>query len=348
MRVLITGGAGYVGSHVLVELLAAGHAVHVVDTLETGHAAALARVRALAGRDFAVSRVDIRDRGGLDAVLVAFGPEAVIQCAGRTSPGESLRRPQDYQAVNVGGSRVLVEALQATACRRMVFSSSAAVYGLPDRLPVDEGHALRPTTPYGATKAAVEALLAETAAADPAWSAASLRYFNPVGAHPSARIGEHPADPPPNLVPALTAVATGQRPVLEINGDDFPTPDGTGVRDYLHVVDLARAHLDALAWTQATRGARAFNLGTGAGVSVREMVAAFEAASGRRIPVRVAPRRPGDVAVSYADPARAARELGWRARAGLAEMCASAWAWAARNPGGYGNEQKPSEDPETA
>ncbi len=334
MRVLVTGGAGYVGSHVLTELLAAGHAVHVVDSLATGHAGALERVAALTGQDFAFSRLDIRDRPRLAEAFTGFRPEAVIHCAALKSPAQSLERPDDYHDVNVTGSAAVVAAMQAAACRRLVFSSSAAVYGPPDYLPVDEDHPLRPTTPYGGTKIAAEALFAAAAEADPDWSVASLRYFNPVGAHASGRIGEHPADPPDNLMTGIAAVVTGRQPALAIFGDDFPTPDGTGVRDYLHVADLARAHLDALAWTGRTHGARVFNLGTGSGVSVRAMVSAFEAASGRRIPLQAVPRRQGDVASCYADPSRAGRELGWHARLGLTDMCASAWAFLRENPSG--------------
>ncbi len=335
MRVLLTGGAGYVGSHVLAELLTAGHAVHVLDSLITGHAQALERVRALTGREFGATTGDIRDRAALDRLLADFAPEAVVHCAGLKSPAESLRRPEKYHEVNVEGSATLLAALRATPCRRLVFSSSAAVYGPPERLPLGEDHPLRPTTPYGATKAMVEAMLDEAAACDPSWSVASLRYFNPVGAHPSGRIGEHPADPPDNLMSGIVAVTRGLRAALPVFGDDFDTADGTGVRDYLHVMDLARAHLDALDWTGRVQGARVFNLGTGSGISVRQMVAAFELASGRRVPVQIEPRRLGDVAICYADPGRAAHELGWQAGAGIAEMCSSTWAFIRENPDGY-------------
>ena len=335
MRVLLTGGAGYVGSHVLVELLTAGHAVHVLDSLITGHAQALELVQALTGQDFGVTQADIREPAALRRLLDGFHPEAVIHCAGLKSPAESLRHPELYHDVNVDGTATLMAALGTTSCRRLVFSSSAAVYGPLERLPVDENHPLRPTTPYGASKAAAETMLDAAAAADPDWSIASLRYFNPVGAHPSARIGEHPVDPPDNLISGIAAVARGRLPMLPVFGDDFETADGTGVRDYLHVMDLARAHIDALAWTGRMPGARAFNLGTGTGISVREMVAGFEAASGRPIPLGIVARRQGDVAVCYADPGRAGFELGWVARAGLAEMCTSTWAFIRENPQGY-------------
>ncbi|WP_324580872.1 UDP-glucose 4-epimerase GalE [Amaricoccus sp.] len=331
----MTGAAGYVGSHVLAEVLAAGHAAHALDNLVGGPAQALERVRAIAGRDFGFSRIDIRDRPALARLVADFGPEAVIHCAALKSPFDSLARPAEYADVNVEGTRALLAALAPSRCRRIVFSSSAAVYGPPDRLPIDESHALRPTTPYGETKAAGEALFAAAARDGQGLSVAILRYFNPAGAHPSGRIGEQPSDPPSNLVPAIAEVALGRRPVLEIHGDDYPTRDGTGVRDYLHVMDLARAHIAALGWTGRSAGAEVFNLGTGAGVSVLEAVAAFERASGGAIPLAIRPRRPGDVAACYADPAKAGRVLGWRAGQGLEAICASAWAWARANPEGF-------------
>lgn len=334
MRLLLTGGAGYVGSHVLVELLAAGHTVTVLDSLVASDAAVLDRVRGLAGRDFAFVRADVRDGPALAAAVAAARPEAAIHCAGLKSPGESIRRPAAYRDVNVTGTRRLAEALAAAGCRRLVFSSSAAIYGPPEATPIPEGHALRPGTPYGATKRDAEAVLAAAAAADPRWSVALLRYFNPAGAHDSGRIGEAPWGAPVNLMPNLVAVAAGERPALVVHGGDWPTPDGTGVRDYLHVVDLARAHLAALDWTGRARGAEAFNLGTGRGVSVKEMAVALAAASGRAVPLEIAPRRAGDVASAYADPSKAARELGWRAERGIAEICASAWAWRMGNAAG--------------
>lgn len=320
----------------LAEALAAGHRAQVIDNFAGGRPEALDALRDLGLRDFEVSRTDIRDGAALTAAVAAFDPDAAIHCAALKSPLESLARPAEYSAVNVDGTRALVAALERSRCRRIVFSSSAAVYGPPDRLPIDEGHALRPTTPYGETKAAAEALLVAASRADPSLSVAILRYFNPAGAHPSGRIGEQPSDPPSNLVPAMSEVALGRRAALDVHGDDYPTPDGTGVRDYLHVMDLARAHLAALEWTGRHAGAEAFNLGAGAGVSVLEAVAAFERVSGRAIPLRIGPRRPGDVAACHADPGKAGRILGWRAEKGLEAICASAWDWASRNPDGYG------------
>lgn len=329
LRILLTGGAGYVGSHALVELLAAGHRVHVLDSFVTSGEDALARVRALAGRDFGATRADIRDAATVAAVVADFDPEAVIHCAGLKSLPESVTDPLAYYAANVGGTLTLLAALQGSACRRFVFSSSAAVYGTPDYLPVDEAHPLRPESPYGRTKVQIETVLADLAAADPAWSVALLRYFNPAGAHPSGRIGETPRGAPDTIVTRLAEVAAGRLSGLTVHGDDYPTPDGTGIRDFIHVADLARAHLAAVDWTGQARGCRAFNLGGGHGTSVLELVGAFRAASGREIPLAFGPRRPGDVAASFADPARAAAELGWRSAFGLEEICRSAWAWTA-------------------
>lgn len=347
MRVLVTGGAGYIGSHTLVELLGAGHEAHVVDSFANSSPEALVRVRRLSNRDFGVTRADIRDAQAMAAVVRGFGPEAVIHFAGLKVVGASVTDPLGYFDVNVGGTVTLLRALQGSACRRFVFSSSAIVYGDPDYLPIDEAHPLRTTNPYGRSKLQIEGMLADLAASDPDWSVALLRYFNPVGAHASGLIGEDPADIPTNLMPHVTEVATGRRARLTVFGDDYPTPDGTGVRDFIHVVDLARAHLDALDWTARAQGCEAFNLGTGRGTSVLELVAAFRRASGQPIPLVVGPRRAGDVAACWADPARAARELGWQAEYGIAEACASAWAWAERNPQGYGTgERNTAELPE--
>ncbi|WP_299134012.1 UDP-glucose 4-epimerase GalE [uncultured Amaricoccus sp.] len=355
MRILITGGAGYIGSHTLVEVLKAGHAAHVVDNLDNASPVALARVKQLANRDFGFTRADIRDAGAMAALVAETRPEAVIHFAGLKAVGESVADPLGYFDNNVGGSLALLRALRAADCRRFVFSSSATVYGDPDYLPIDESHPRRTTNPYGRSKLQIEGILEDLAASDPSWSIALLRYFNPVGAHASGRIGEDPTGVPNNLMPFIAQVAVGRRPALNVFGTDYPTPDGTGVRDYIHVSDLARAHLAAVDWTagragegetgvgetgvgETGRGCAAFNLGTGQGTSVLEMARAFGAASGREIAVNLAPRRPGDVAACYADAGRAAAELGWRAELGLAEMCASTWHWQSQNPGGYSDE----------
>jgi UDP-glucose 4-epimerase len=341
MRVLITGGAGYIGSHTLLEVLAAGHRAHVVDSFANAHPEVLARVRQLSNRAVRFTEADVRDGTAMAAVVAGFAPEAVIHFAGLKAVGESVARPLDYFDVNVGGTVALLKALQGSACRRFVFSSSATVYGNPDYLPIDEAHPLRATNPYGRTKLQIEGMLQDLAAGDPAWSVALLRYFNPVGAHASGRIGEDPLGVPNNLVPYIAQVAVGRRPALNVFGDDYATPDGTGVRDYIHVGDLARAHLAAMDWTGRARGCEAFNLGTGRGTSVLEMVRAFEAASGRAVPLAVAPRRPGDVAACWADPGRAAAVLGWRAERGIEDMCRSVWRWQSQNPLGYGGTEAP-------
>ena len=338
MRVLITGGAGYIGSHTLLEVLLAGHDVHVVDNFVNASPEALVRTRELAGRGFGLTEGDVRDKPAMAKVVAEFRPEAVIHFAALKAVGDSVARPLPYFSANVAGTVALLEVLAGSDCRRFVFSSSATVYGDPERVPVDETADRWVTNPYGRTKLMMEQVLEDLAASDPSWTVALLRYFNPVGAHPSGRIGEDPTGVPGNLMPFIAQVAVGRRPRLAVFGDDYDTPDGTGLRDYLHVVDLARAHLAAMDWAAAGegRGARAFNLGTGRGHSVLEVVEAFAAASGRPIPFAIAPRRPGDVARLYANPSRAERELGWRAERGLAEMCADSWRWQMANPEGYG------------
>lgn len=337
MRVLITGGAGYIGSHTLLEILAAGHEVHVLDSFVNASSEALTRVAVLAGRGFETTEGDVRDRATLDRIVAGFRPEAVIHFAALKAVGQSVATPLPYFSANVVGTVTLLEALAASDCRRFVFSSSATVYGDPEQVPVVETQARSVTNPYGRTKLMIEHMLEDLAGSDPSWSIALLRYFNPVGAHPSGQIGEDPTGVPGNLMPFIAQVAVGRRDALRVFGKDYDTPDGTGLRDYLHVVDLARAHLAAMDWAAAPapRGCEAFNLGTGRGVSVLEVVQAFAAGSGRAIPFEIAPRRAGDVARLYADPSRAERILGWRAERGLAEMCADSWRWQMRNPQGY-------------
>ena len=336
LRVLLTGGAGYVGSHVLVELLTAGHDVTVFDNLATAGETALSHVRAIAGCGFGFVRGDLRDAAAVTTAVAATRPDATIHCAGLKSPIELLSRPETYRLVNVEGTRTLVAALTEQGCRRLVFSSSAAIYGPPEHLPIREDHPLNPATPYGATKRDAERVLVDAAAQDPGWAVALLRYFNPAGAHDSASLGEIPAGRPVNLMPNLIAVAAGLQPALTVHGVDWDTPDGTGVRDYIHIVDLARAHLAALDWTGRAGGAEAFNVGTGRGVSVRELAAAVATSSGRQTPIVTASRRAGDVASAWADPSKAARLLGWRAERGIGAICSSAWAWHLRNAGEQG------------
>lgn len=344
MRVLVTGGAGYIGTHTLVELLRAGHDAHVIDNLSNARPAALDRVRQLTNCDFGFTKADLRDAAALEALVAAFRPEAVIHFAGLKAVGESVSDPLGYFDNNVGGTIALLRALARSDCRRFVFSSSATVYGDPDYLPIDEAHPLRVSSPYGRTKLQIEEMLRDLAGSDPSWSIANLRYFNPVGAHPSGRIGEDPAGIPNNLMPFITQVAVGRRPALNVFGTDYDTPDGSGVRDYIHVTDLARAHLAAVDCTaggeagEEGRGWEAFNLGTGQGTSVLEMARAFGRAAGREIPLVLAPRRPGDVASCYADPSKALSVLGWKAELDLAAMCASSWHWQSSNPAGYPEE----------
>lgn len=335
MRVLVTGGAGYIGSHTLLELMAQGHVVCVLDNYSNATPKVLARVRALSNGAVTEYTGDVRDAAMLDRVMDEFRPDAVVHFAGLKAVGESAQKPLEYYDVNVGGTLALLQAMDRAGCRRIIFSSSATVYGEPVYLPYDEDHPTNPTSVYGQTKLAAERILTDWAAATPDTAAVILRYFNPVGAHASARIGEDPRDVPGNLMPFIAQVAVGKRDALTIFGDDYDTPDGTGVRDYIHVVDLAQAHVAALNHAGQMAGARTYNIGTGHSYSVRDMVAAFSRACGKDIPVRLAPRRAGDIAAMQADASRAMRELGWTARLGLDDMTASAWAWQAGNPDGY-------------
>ncbi len=333
--VLVTGGAGYIGSHTVVELLQAGWDVVVVDNLSNASAESLRRVEAITGREVPLVRADLRDEAALHTVLRSRRFAAAIHFAGLKAVGESVADPLAYYDNNVTGSITLLRALAAADVRRIVFSSSATVYGDPRSVPIDEGASLQPTNPYGRGKAMVEQILLDLVASDPAWSAGILRYFNPVGAHESGRIGEDPRGVPNNLMPYVSQVAVGRLGALSVFGGDWPTPDGTGVRDYIHVVDLARGHLKALERTLAQPGAFTVNLGTGIGCSVLELVRAFERASGASVPYRIVERRAGDVAQCYADPTRAERLLGWRARYDVERMCVDAWRWQQANPRGY-------------
>jgi UDP-glucose 4-epimerase len=335
MRILVTGGAGYIGSHTVVALVEAGHDVTVVDDLENSSAEAVRRVEEITGATVPLHEVDLLDAPALGQALADAAPEAVIHFAALKAVGESVAQPVRYYRTNVAGTLNLVEAMDTVGCRTLVYSSSATVYGAATTMPLTEDSPLGATNPYGWTKFMSEQVLRDVAVADERWSIGLLRYFNPVGAHPSGRIGEDPRGVPNNLVPFIAQVAIGRREALTVFGDDFDTPDGTGVRDYIHVMDLADGHVAALRRLTEVSGAHAWNLGTGHGSSVKEVVAAFAAASGREIPVRTAARRPGDVAVSYADPTRAREELGWEARRDLAAMCADTWRWQEANPSGY-------------
>ncbi|MCD9622929.1 UDP-glucose 4-epimerase GalE [Rhabdothermincola salaria] len=333
--VLLTGGAGYIGSHTCLVLLEAGHDVVVVDDLSNASEESLRRVAELTGRPVAFHQVDLRDTEALDAVVAEHPIESVVHFAGLKAVGESVEQPLRYYDVNVGGTVSLLDVLQRRGIRRLVFSSSATVYGEPETVPIDEAAPVGATNPYGRTKLVIEQILADVAVADPAWHMVALRYFNPVGAHPSGRIGEDPRGIPNNLMPFVMQVAVGRRDELVVFGDDYPTPDGTCVRDYIHVMDLAEGHRAALDRLDDLPGYRPVNLGTGSGSTVLEVVAAASRAVGRRLPRRVGDRRAGDVVASFADPSRAQQVLGWQAGRGLDEMCADAWRWQSNNPQGY-------------
>ena len=341
-NILVTGGAGYIGSHTCVELLHAGYAVTVFDNYCSSKPEALNRVERITGKPLTRVHGDVRDRAALEAALRTSGATAVIHCAGLKAVGESAVQPLQYYDNNVVGSLRLLEAMQACSVKTLVFSSSANVYGAPQFLPCTEDHPLAPTNPYGRSKRMVEDMLRDAFASDASWQFCILRYFNPVGAHASGLMGEDPCGAPNSLVSFIAQVAVGQRECLAVFGDDYATPDGTGVRDYIHVTDLADGHLRALQWmvAQSDNGqsgglCRAFNLGTGIGYSVLEMVRAFEAASGKPVPCRVQARRAGDVAGSYANADAAQQVLGWQATRSLQTMCADTWLWQSNNPLGY-------------
>jgi UDP-glucose 4-epimerase len=326
MRILLTGGAGYIGSHTAVALIEAGHEVVAFDNLANSKPDAIARVEAITGSPVPLVVGDIRDRAALEAALGTHRIEAVIHFAGIKAVGEAVEKPLIYYDNNVRGTLSLIEAMAATGVRTLVFSSSATVYGEPRYLPLDEDHPTGATNPYGRTKLMIEEMLTDIAAADNGWRIAVLRYFNPVGAHASGAIGEDPNGIPNNLMPFVTRVAAQRLPELAVFGNDYDTPDGTGVRDYIHVVDLAEGHVAALAAVSAgDRPISTWNLGTGQGYSVLELVETFARVNAIPVPYRIAPRRPGDVAACYASPDKARRELGWEAKRDLSDMCASSW-----------------------
>ncbi|KQP03016.1 UDP-glucose 4-epimerase GalE [Pseudorhodoferax sp. Leaf265] len=333
--ILVTGGAGYIGSHVCVELLQAGHDVTIFDNFCNSNPESVARIERIAGKAPRLVRGDIRDRAALVDALKTSGASAVIHFAGLKAVGESVEQPLSYYDNNVVGTLRLLEAMRECGVQQLVFSSSATVYGDPQRLPLTEDHPLSATNPYGRSKLMIEDMLRDLQVSDASWRIAILRYFNPVGAHASGLIGEDPRGVPNNLMPYVAQVAIGRRAQLQVWGSDYPTPDGTGVRDYIHVVDLAVGHLRALERLQAQAGGLTVNLGTGTGYSVLDMVRAFEEASGKPVPYQLAPRRAGDVASCYADPAAALAVLGWRAERDLVAMCQDAWRWQSSNPNGY-------------
>jgi len=333
--ILITGACGYIASHTCVELLASGYSVVALDNLSNSSQEALKRVEKITGHVIPFYETDIRDRAGIKALLKTHRIDAAIHFAGLKAVGESVAKPLDYFENNVGGTITLLQVLGEAGIKKFLFSSSATVYGDPESVPISESARVSVTNPYGRTKLMVEQILEDLAQSDPSWAIGALRYFNPVGAHPSGLIGEDPRGIPNNLMPFISQVAVGRREKLSVFGNDYPTPDGTGVRDYIHVVDLALGHVAALRELFNSERGFTLNLGTGRGYSVLEMINAFERASGRRIPYEITARRPGDVAVCYADPTNARHVLDWHAKRGLAEMCADHWRWQSMNPNGY-------------
>lgn len=333
--ILVTGGAGYIGSHTVVELLNAGHQVLIVDNLCNSSIAVLERIEKLANPNFRFVQADVRDGAALDRLFAEQPIDGVIHFAGLKAVGESVSQPVRYFDNNVGSTLALLQAMDRAGVRRIVFSSSATVYGDPEQVPITESSRLQVTNPYGRTKLMCEDILRDLQVSDPRWQVAVLRYFNPVGAHISGAIGEHPSGIPNNLMPFITQVAVGQREFLSIFGRDYPTPDGTGVRDYIHVVDLAQGHLAALNYLQQRQTSITVNLGTGRGVSVQELADTFARVTGMPIPYRFVDRRPGDVAACYADTTLAREALGWQAQLGVERMCQDAWRWQSQNPKGY-------------
>lgn len=336
MKILVTGGAGYIGSHTCVEMLDAGHEIVIVDNFYNSCPEALNRIKELSGKDFKFYECDIRDREGLDKIFAEEKIDAVIHFAGLKAVGESCAKPLEYYENNVGGTITLCEAMRDAGCKRIVFSSSATVYGENNPSPLNETMKIGGTTnPYGTTKYMIELILRDLWASDNEWSIAILRYFNPIGAHKSGRIGENPNGIPNNLMPYITQVAVGKLPCLSVFGDDYDTHDGTGVRDYIHVVDLALGHVKAVEKVLSGTGVDAYNLGTGKGYSVLDIVHAFEKACGKPLNYKIVDRRPGDLATCYSDPTKASEILGWKAERGLDEMCEDSWRWQKNNPEGY-------------
>jgi len=335
MKILVTGGAGYIGSHTCIELLQAGHEVVVVDNLINSKEESLKRVQELTGETLAFHKVDLLNKRELDDVFHKSSIDAVIHFAGLKAVGESVSIPLHYYHNNVTGTLILCDVMQKYKVKNLVFSSSATVYGEPDKVPINEDFPLSATNPYGRSKLMIEEILRDLYSAEPSWNIAILRYFNPVGAHSSGRIGEDPNGIPNNLMPFISRVAVGRLSELPVFGNDYPTQDGTGIRDYIHVMDLANGHLKALEKLSSNPGTVTYNLGTGRGYSVLEVVSSFEQTSEKKIPYKIMGRRPGDAAICYADPSKAERELNWSAKMDLNEMCADVWRWQSNNPNGY-------------
>ncbi|QWU17051.1 UDP-glucose 4-epimerase [Paenibacillus sophorae] len=339
MAILITGGAGYIGSHTAVELLEAGYEVVIVDNFANSHPEAIKRIGEITGKPFAFYELDLLDKEALDDVFARHAVEAVIHFAGLKAVGESVQIPLKYYHTNIMSTLSLCETMKKHEVFRIVFSSSATVYGAPESVPITEDFPIGATNPYGRTKEMIEHILRDVSVSDSRWGISILRYFNPIGAHKSGRIGEDPNSIPNNLLPYISQVAVGKLAKLSVFGDDYPTADGTGVRDYIHVVDLAQGHLKALERIMSRTGVDVYNLGTGRGLSVLEIVRAFEKVSGQAIPYQIAERRAGDIAVCYADTLKANEELGWQAARGIEEMCEDTWRWQSANPRGYAESE---------
>ncbi len=336
MSILVTGGAGYIGSHTCIELIKAGYDVVVVDNFYNSKKESLKRIAELSGKPITFYECDIRNKKGLDEIFKAESIDAVIHFAGLKAVGESCSKPLEYYDNNVEGTLVLCDVMKDNGCKKLVFSSSATVYGMHNVSPLKETMPTGGTTnPYGTTKFMIEIILSDLYKSDNEWSISLLRYFNPIGAHESGRIGEDPNGIPNNLMPYITQVAIGKRDCLSIYGDDYDTHDGTGVRDYIHVVDLAAGHVKALARVLGRSGLDIYNLGTGTGYSVLDVVKAFEKASGIKLNYKIVERRPGDIATCYSDPSKAFEELGWKAERGIEQMCADSWRWQSMNPNGF-------------
>ena len=337
MAILVTGGAGFIGSHTCVELLNAGYEIVVVDNYYNANPKSLERVKELTGKDFKSYECDIRDSEGMDKIFKENKIDAVIHFAGLKAVGESCQKPIEYYDNNIGGTLKLCDVMRNNGCKNIVFSSSATVYGMNNVSPLKETMKTGGTTnPYGTTKYMIEIILEDIYKSDNEWNVTLLRYFNPIGAHESGRIGENPNGIPNNLMPYITQVAIGKRPYLSVYGDDYDTPDGTGIRDYIHVVDLADGHVKAVKnILEGDKGVQIFNLGTGKGYSVLDIVKAFSKAYGKELPYKIAPRRPGDLAVCFSDPSKAKEVLGWEAKRGIDDMCRDSWNWQSKNPNGY-------------
>ncbi|HSE61270.1 MAG TPA: UDP-glucose 4-epimerase GalE [Candidatus Saccharimonadales bacterium] len=335
MNVLVTGGAGYIGTHTVIELIQAGHDVVIVDNLINSSREAVKRVEKIVGKELAFYEVDVTNKEALDTVFSKHTIDAVIHFAGLKAVGESVAKPIDYYRNNIGATLALAEVMQKHGVNNIVFSSSATVYGRPARSPITEDFPLSATNPYGQTKLMCEQILTDIAVANPDWKVTILRYFNPIGAHASGTIGESPNGTPNNILPYIAQVAVGKLPHIKVFGTDYPTPDGTGVRDYIHVVDLAKGHIAALEHSQEQKGVATYNLGSGKGTSVMELIAAFEKACGKKLEYTKEARRPGDIAECYADPSKANRELSWRAEKTVEQACQDSWRWQSANPNGF-------------